>query len=103
MESVFAVLGTPLHSSGGETLTPSQVYVRGIGWPSLKAVLVNLISGLSSFGVLVAGGCATGGRFAQFTDKSIKNAQIIMRELFLIDSPRLFWSAVASATPLWIK
>jgi hypothetical protein len=41
---VLADLGTPLHSNGGETLIPSQVYWLGIGSPSLKAELVNFIS-----------------------------------------------------------
>src|SRR5438876_4127694 len=71
--SVFAVFGTPLHSSGGEMLMPSQVYCFGIGWPSLNAVLVTLIPTFSSFGV-AAGCCSTGwGGLAQATTKAAKN------------------------------
>src|SRR2546430_17366612 len=56
---VFAVFGTPLHSSGGEMLMPSQVYCFGIGCPSVNAVLVTLSPTFSSFGV-AAGCCSTG-------------------------------------------
>src|SRR5438105_6595629 len=57
--SVFAVFGTPVHSSGGEMLMPSQVYCFGIGSPSLNAVLDALSPTFSSFGV-AAGCCSTG-------------------------------------------
>src|SRR5260370_14308154 len=51
----FIPCGAPLHSNGGETLTPSQVYWRGIAWRSGNAVLVNLNSILLSFGLSAAG------------------------------------------------
>src|SRR5262245_30180191 len=38
--------GGALQSSGGETLSPSQEYLRGIGCPSLNAMLVSSNSGI---------------------------------------------------------
>jgi hypothetical protein len=45
-----SALGGALQSIGGETLSPSQEYFRGIGCPSLNAMLVSSNSGtLRSF------------------------------------------------------
>src|ERR1043166_1035313 len=51
--SVFADFGTSVHSNGGETFTPSQVYWRGMRWPSLKAALV--IANVSDAGLAADG------------------------------------------------
>jgi hypothetical protein len=39
---LFVFLGNPVQLSGGVILTPSQVYLGGIGLPSSKAELTNL-------------------------------------------------------------
>ena len=37
---LLVLAGALVHSSGGETSLPWQVYFRGMGWPSAKAALV---------------------------------------------------------------
>jgi hypothetical protein len=59
----FVVVATPLHSRGGEMLTPSQVYARGIDSPSLKAELVSLISVLLACAELTGGWVIVGEGF----------------------------------------
>src|SRR5260370_450912 len=39
----FVAGGAPVHLSGGETFSPSQVYFAGMDWPSPNAVLVGCI------------------------------------------------------------
>src|SRR5438128_9813068 len=78
MANVFADFGTPVHSSGGETFVPSQVYPRGIAWPSLNALLVSLMLLLFSFiGVGAVCWAGTGDRFAQLTNRQIATLGII--------------------------
>jgi hypothetical protein len=52
--NALAAFGTPLHSKGGETSSPSQVNLAGTLWPSRKAALVTVISSGASAPASVA-------------------------------------------------
>src|SRR5947207_8254670 len=101
---VFAVFGTPLHSSGGEMLMPSQVYCFGIGCPSVNAVLVTLSPTFSSFGVATAC-CSTGwGGLAQAKRKAAKHenaneSNLLAMTVYLLRIFGAFFSLAQAFTP----